>query len=156
MQFSHILSSSLRAFSIAALTLLITACGSSEQPDVSELEVLDNTAEKFANLDPRQYHGSVYGQQAAARGYLRPTGEWNFQSITVKGPRIVVELNGSIITDVDTSTIEDFMYDVAQFAGRNATEGHVGFCGHNDPVAFRNVQIRRLENADEPSGDERP
>ena len=26
-----------------------------------ELQVLDNTAEKYAELDPRQYHGSVYG-----------------------------------------------------------------------------------------------
>ena len=30
-----------------------------------ELQVLDNTAPKYANLDKRQYHGSVYGMVAA-------------------------------------------------------------------------------------------
>ena len=31
----------------------------------------------------------------AHRGYLRPVGEWNFEEVTVKGPTIKVELNGT-------------------------------------------------------------
>lgn len=109
-----------------------------------ELQVLENTHPNFANLDPRQYHGSVYGQAAAERGYLRPPNTWNTQSVTVVGPRIIVELNGWRILDVDTSTIETYMYAEEQFAGRDRTSGHVGFAGHNDPVAFRAIEIRRL------------
>jgi hypothetical protein len=30
--------------------------------------------------------------------------------------------------------------------GKLSTKGHFGFCGHNDPVAFRNVQIKELKN----------
>ncbi len=48
-----------------------------------ELQVLDDTAPKYAKLDPRQYHGSVYGVVPATRGYLRPVGEWNFEEVTV-------------------------------------------------------------------------
>ena len=40
---------------------------------------------QYDKLDPRQYHGSVYGMVAAQRGYLRPVGEWNFEEVTVKG-----------------------------------------------------------------------
>ena len=40
---------------------------------------------QYATLDPRQYHGSAYGMVPAARGYLRPVGEWNFEEVTVKG-----------------------------------------------------------------------
>ena len=29
--------------------------------------------------------------------------------------------------------------------GKDRTSGHFGFCGHNDPVAFRNIQVKRLE-----------
>ena len=29
--------------------------------------------------------------------------------------------------------------------GKNRTQGHFGFAGHSDPVAFRNIQIRNLE-----------
>ncbi len=110
-----------------------------------ELQVLDNTHEKFANLDPRQYHGSAYGQAPAARGYLRPTGAWNFQQVTVVGSRIEVELNGTVILDVDFDDITDFMYDKERFAGRDRTSGHFGFAGHNDPVRFREISIRRIE-----------
>src|SRR5439155_6675382 len=60
-----------------------------------ESQVLDDEAAQYAGkLDPRQYCGSIYGMVAAHRGYLRPTGEWNFEEVTVKGSRIKVELNG--------------------------------------------------------------
>ncbi len=69
-----------------------------------ELQVLDDTDEKYANLDPRQYHGSVYGLVAAHRGYLRERGQWNFQQVTVEGSRIRVELNGTRILDAEDDT----------------------------------------------------
>ena len=62
-----------------------------------ELQVLDNTHQGYARLKPQQYHGSVYGQVAARRGYLRPVGTWNFQQVTVKGPHIKVELKAAMI-----------------------------------------------------------
>ena len=74
-----------------------------------ELQVLDNDADMYAKLDARQYHGSAYGMAAAQRGYLRPTGEWNFQEVTVKGSKIKVELNGVVILDADLSTVKDLM-----------------------------------------------
>ena len=109
-----------------------------------ELQVLDSEDPRYAKLDPRQYHGSVYGQVAAHRGYLRQPGEWNFQQVTVVGPRITVELNGTRILDADTSGVTEFMYEAEKFAGRTRTRGHFGFAGHNDPVEFRNVSIRDL------------
>ncbi len=111
-----------------------------------ELQVLDNEAPQYAKLDPRQYHGSAYGQAAAHRGYLREPGVWNFQEVTVNGSRITVELNGTVILDKDIAEISEFMYEPSQFAGRTRTEGHFGFAGHSDPVAFREVWIRRIED----------
>ena len=51
---------------------------------------------------------SAYGMAAARRGYLRPVGEWNFQEVTVKGPTIMVELNGTRILDADLSTMTEY------------------------------------------------
>lgn len=118
--------------------------GDAAYTGMCELQVLDNTAPKFANLDARQYHGSVYGQVAARRGYLRTTGQWNFQQITVEGSRIRVELNGTRILDADISEINDLMYDIERFTGRSSRSGHIALCGHNDPVAFRTIRIRPL------------
>ena len=110
---------------------------------MTELQVLDTEAAVYAKLDPRQAHGSAYGMVAARRGYQRPVGEWNFQEVTVKGPTIVVELNGTQILDADLSTVTTFLDDKAH-PGKDRTEGHFGFAGHNDPVAFRNVRIKPL------------
>lgn len=109
-----------------------------------ELQVLDNTAEKYAKLHPTQYHGSAYGVVAAHRGYQRPVGEWNYQEVTVKGSTIKVELNGSMILDTDLSTVTEFK-DGKPPVGLNREQGHFGFAGHNDPVMFRNIAIKRLE-----------
>ncbi|NOY29758.1 MAG: DUF1080 domain-containing protein, partial [Planctomycetes bacterium] len=109
-----------------------------------ELQVLDSEHAKYAELDDRQYHGSIYGIVPAARGYLRPTGEWNFQEVTVRGSTIRVELNGAVILDADVSKVTETMKDT-EHPGRNRTSGHFGFAGHNDPVEFRNIEIKRLD-----------
>lgn len=110
---------------------------------MTELQVLDNTASKYEKLDPRQYHGSAYGAAAAARGYLRPVGEWNFQQVRVDGSTIEVELNGNVILKTDLSKVTEFMGDSAH-PGLNRKSGHFGFAGHNDPVEFLNVAIRPI------------
>ena len=106
-----------------------------------ELQVLDNTAKKYAKLDARQYHGSIYGMVAAHRGYLRPTGTWNYQEVTVKGSHITVELNGSVIINADISKVKEFM-GKRPHPGKELPSGAFGFAGHGDPVEFRNVDIR--------------
>jgi hypothetical protein len=109
-----------------------------------EVQVLDDTHPKYAKLDSRQYNGSVYGMIPAQKGYLRPVGEWNFMEVTVKGPTIRVELNGTRIVDGDVSKLTDFMGGKAH-PGKDLPRGHFGFAGHNDPVAFRNIRIKSLE-----------
>ena len=109
-----------------------------------ELQVLDNTAKKYAKLHPAQYHGSAYGMAAAKRGHLKKPGEWNTQEVIVKGHTIKVVLNGETILDTDLSKVEKSMAPIAKYKGRLRTEGHFGFAGHNDPVAFRNISVRRL------------
>ncbi|MFV1965268.1 MAG: DUF1080 domain-containing protein [Pirellulaceae bacterium] len=108
-----------------------------------ELQVLDNDAEKYAKLDPRQYHGSAYGMVAAQRGHLKKPGEWNEQEVTVCGSTIKVVLNGAVILDTDLSTVTEFMGN-HEYTGKEAKEGHFGFAGHSDPVEFKNIRIQRL------------
>lgn len=110
---------------------------------MTELQVLDDSHPKYAELDPRQFHGSAYGMVAAKQGFLRPAGEWNFQQVTVDGSQIQVELNGNLILDADLSEVTEFMGD-RPHPGKDRTSGHFGFAGHRDPVEFRNVSIREL------------
>jgi hypothetical protein len=108
-----------------------------------ELQILDSEHSQYANLDPRQSHGSAYGMVPAAPGYLRPTGQWNFQEVTVRGSTIRVELNGYLILDADLSQVTEFMADTPH-PGKDRRSGYFGFAGHSDPVQFRHVTIKRL------------
>jgi hypothetical protein len=112
-----------------------------------ELQILDDTDPDYKNLDPRQYCGSIYGVVAAHTGYLRPIGDWNFEHVTVKGHHITVELNGTVITDADVTTVKPpYMHNGAH-PGLLRTIGSFGFAGHDDPVGFRNIDIKRLDTA---------
>ena len=63
--------------------------------------------------------------------------------MTVKGSKIKVELNGSVILDCDLSKVTEFMAN-SKHPGKDRTSGSFGFAGHNDPVAFRNIEIKKL------------
>lgn len=109
-----------------------------------EVQILDDTAKKYEKLDPRQFNGSAYGMIAPHRGFLRSVGEWNFMEATAKGNMLTVELNGTRILEGDLSKVTEFK-DNQDHPGRTRTRGHFGFAGHNDPVAFRKLEIRKLE-----------
>ncbi|HKS35645.1 MAG TPA: DUF1080 domain-containing protein, partial [Verrucomicrobiae bacterium] len=125
------------------LAIRYPGSGDAAYVGMCELQVLDDTADKYGKLDPRQYHGSAYGMVASHRGYLRPAGEWNSQEVTVKGSTIKVELNGTTILDTDLSEVTDFMANHPH-PGKDRGSGHFGLAGHTDPVQFRNLRIRKL------------
>jgi hypothetical protein len=125
------------------LAIRYPGSGDTAYSGMCELQVLDTEHEGYKGLDPRQAHGSAYGMVAAHRGYLRPTGEWNFQEVTVKGSTVKVELNGTVILDADLSKVTEYLGG-RPHPGKDRTEGHFGLAGHSDPVEFRNIRIQRL------------
>ena len=110
-----------------------------------EIQVLDNEADMYKKLQPYQYHGSVYGVIPAKRGFLKPIGDWNQESIIVKGTKIKVILNGETIVDGDIKdAATNGSMDHNEHPGLKRTTGHIGFLGHGDVVRFRNIRIKNL------------
>jgi hypothetical protein len=120
--------------------------GDTAYQGMCEIQVLDDNYEKATGekIDPRQAHGSAYGIVAAQRGYQHPIGEWNYEEVTVKGPTIKVELNGTVILDCDLSKVTETLANKAH-PGKDRLSGSFGFAGHNDPVMFRSISIKRLD-----------
>ncbi|WP_425618180.1 DUF1080 domain-containing protein [Anatilimnocola sp. NA78] len=111
-----------------------------------ELQVLDDTSDKYKSLAPYQYHGSIYGVVAVKKGHQKPVGEWNTQEITVKGKHVKIVLNGETIVDADiekASTPKTL--DGKNHPGLLNEKGYICFCGHGAKVAFRNIQIKELK-----------
>jgi hypothetical protein len=111
-----------------------------------EIQVLDDADEKYKDLHEYQYCGSVYGVVAAKRGHTKPAGEWNTEEITLKGTHITIKLNGETIVDADLAEAsKDGTIDKSDHPGLKRTTGRIGFCGHGDPVSFRNIRIKELK-----------
>ncbi len=108
-----------------------------------EIQILDDKHPKYKDLKPYQMHGSIYGVVPAKRGALKPVGQWNQQEITADGSRVKVTLNGVVIVDADLSKIDKPM-DGQPHPGLHNATGYIGWIGHGDPVAFRNVRIKEL------------
>lgn len=115
-----------------------------------ELQILDNSAEKYQNLKPYQFHGSVYGvfpskRDAEKNDFLKPTGQWNYQEVTACGSKITVVLNGETILQGDLAEYKDKPTpDGKEHPGLHREKGFLGFLGHGDPVRFRNVRVKEL------------
>jgi|GEM_PF-286323 len=108
-----------------------------------EIQILDDDAEKYKTLDPRQYTGAVYGMIAPKRGHLKPTGQWNEMRVIVSGSTIAVYLNGTEILNGDVAKITEFK-DNQSHPGKDRKQGYFGFAGHDDPVRFRNIRLKPL------------
>ncbi len=111
-----------------------------------EIQVLDDEgyiAKTGRPLKDYQYHGSICHCVGAKRGYLRPAGQWNTQEIRVEGQRVRVTLNGTRILDADLDKVDRSKLSVVP-KGLERRSGHIGFAGHNDPVEFQNVRVKRL------------
>jgi len=110
-----------------------------------ELQILDNTADKYKDLHEYQYHGSVYGVIPAKRGFLKPVGEWNQQEVIANGNKIKVILNGEVIVDGDIKAArKGGTLDGKKHKGLKNKKGHIGFLGHGDLVRFRSIRIKEL------------
>lgn len=110
-----------------------------------ELQILDNDADVYKDLQPYQYHGSVYGIIPAKKGFLKPTGEWNTQEVIADSTHITITLNGEVIVDGDIKEASaNGTADHKQHPGLLRTKGHIGFLGHGSVVSFRNIRIKEL------------
>ena len=98
-----------------------------------EIQILDDSAKKYAKIKPSQFHGSIYKRAAAKRGHLKPVGQWNRQEIRAEKNVITVILNGVKIVD---------RADVARY--KKPAKGHICFLGHGSQVEFRNIRIKDL------------
>jgi hypothetical protein len=108
-----------------------------------EIQVLDDGGSQYTNLEPGQYHGSIYKVFPAKRGFQKPVGEWNAEEIRAQGRRITVILNGTTIVDANLDDVKDEAV-LKQHPGLANRKGHIGLLGHGTRVEFRNIRIREL------------
>lgn len=108
-----------------------------------EIQILDDYGPAYQKLNPAQYTGSIYGVVPPSKRVTKPAGEWNQMTITCKGPKVKVEINGTVVVDANLDDHKE-KHGKAH-PGILRDKGHVGFQSHDGRVEFRNVFIKTLD-----------
>jgi hypothetical protein len=105
-----------------------------------EIQLLDDTAEQYAELDNNKRSGSLLLESGPSKRAIKQPDQWQKLAVECNGPRVRVALNGQIVVDVDLEQTEP----LEEHPGRNRTEGRIGLQDHGERVDFRNILIRKL------------
>ncbi|MBL8209279.1 MAG: DUF1080 domain-containing protein [Bryobacterales bacterium] len=103
---------------------------------------------------------SIYGQYPPLKNACRPPGEWNVYDIVFEAPKF----EGSKVVKQANATVFHngvLMHNRKEWIGRMAhrvvgtyaphgAEEPLALQDHGDPVRFRNIWIRRLQDYDQP------
>jgi hypothetical protein len=106
-----------------------------------EIQILDDLAEKYANLKPWQYTGSVYDISAPELRVSKPAGVWQALRIRCIGPDLQIELNGRKINDI---SLIDHMHREKSHPGIKRRGGFIGLQNHGSAVEFKEISITEI------------
>jgi hypothetical protein len=113
-----------------------------------EMQILDDARHSDGKI-PSHRAGSLYDLTVPPSGVSRPAGSWNHARLLVERGRIRQWLNGTLTADVsygdDTWRRRIAASKFAQMSSFGIfPSGVIGLQDHGEPVAFRNIKLRRL------------
>lgn len=97
--------------------------------------------------------GALYDLVKPSVNAMKPVGRWNRMVITCDGPRIIIEVNGKVVTraDLDEWTTpnrrpdgSEHKFDVAY--KDHPRRGFIGLQDHGSPCWYKNVKLLPLGN----------
>lgn len=125
-------------------------------PNSVEIQIADDFARQWTN-SPKTWHcAAAFGHLAPTKSAVKKPGEWNRMTITCKGPKIDVVLNGERVTQMDmkkwTSAQKnpdgsDIPAWLSKPLAELPTHGIIGLQGKHGgaPIYFRNLKIKKLD-----------
>ena len=106
-----------------------------------EIQVLVDFGDKWKNLKPAQFTGSIYAVQAPEKRVTKKPGEWQTIRIRCMGTRCDVWIN-------ETHVVKGDLAELAKThtqPGLKRQSGFIGLQNHSSPVHYRNIRIKSLE-----------
>jgi len=100
-----------------------------------EVQIYDSGSKKPGDKLTDHDSGGIIPGVPPTKNTAKPAGEWNHMKVTVKGTKATVELNGTVVNEVDLSQ--------GQLKSRPPT-GTIGFQDHGLPLSLRNIKVREL------------
>ena len=106
-----------------------------------EIQILDDYGDKWKNLKPNQFTGSIYAVQAPSVRATKQAGQW--QSIRVRciGSKCDVWVNEKHVV---SGSLADLAEKNPRVPGLKRNDGFIGLQNHSSPVHFRKIEIKRI------------
>lgn len=98
-----------------------------------EVQLLDDAAKRYANIEPEQFSASLYAVAPASPHVSRPAGAWNTLEIDCRGTSYRVTHNGVLVVDGDGEKYPEL--------AKRELKGYLGLQDHREPVWLRNIRI---------------
>ena len=97
-----------------------------------------------------EYHatGTLYSLTKALARTGKPGPEWNTMEIMLDGPRTIVMLNGSKVTDyTEGDAVPERKFKFEPQRGTRPNEGYIGLQNHSDSdvVMFKEVAVKMMK-----------
>lgn len=113
-----------------------------------EIQILDNERHPD-NKHSTRLSGSLYDMIASPIDSQRVAGQWNQVRILVKNKTLTVWQNNVLTVEVEIGGDEwQKLVHTSKFKNWQGfavnTSGHIGLQDHGDPVAFKNIKIKKL------------
>ena len=106
-----------------------------------EIQLLDDFGDKWENLKPAQFTGSIYAVQAPEKRATKKAGEWQAIRIRCMDANCDVWINGEYVVKGDLAKLTKTHTQ----PGLKRKSGFIGLQNHASPVHYRNIQIKVLK-----------
>lgn len=122
-------------------------------PNSVEIQIADDFSAPWSKAPKTWQCGALFGRQAAAESRVKRPGEWNRMTISARGKRVKVLLNGAEVIDADlarwtSAKVNPDGSEIPEWLSKPMAElpttGKIGLQGKHAgaPIWFRNLKVR--------------
>jgi len=109
-----------------------------------EIQILDDDAKHWGELQAWQKTGSIYHEIAPSVRATKKAGDWQSMMIKAEKSQITIYVNGVQIVDADLDKHVKSSTDSKALKDRPRT-GHIGFQNYDGNIQYRNVRVKQLK-----------
>ncbi|PSR54961.1 DUF1080 domain-containing protein [Adhaeribacter arboris] len=124
-------------------------------PNSVEIQIADDYSEEWSKAPKTWQCGAIFGRLAPKKSNVKKPGEWNHYTVTCKGKKIWVVLNGELVNEIDMNLWTDPKKnpdgsEIPAWLNKPLAtlplKGYVGLQGKHAgaPIYFRNMRIKEL------------
>ncbi len=125
-------------------------------PHSVEIQIADDYSAEWSKAPANWQCAAIFGHQAVTKRTVKKPGEWNHYTITCRGRKIWVVLNGELVNVCDMSLYTSAKNNpdgtkIPEWLSNPMAilplHGHIGFQGKHAgaPIYFRNIKIKELK-----------